>query len=73
MIFLYLFFFLVSSDRIQFGLFSPVKIQQQAHVHVVSNALYSQDSRVPVPYGVLDHKMVRKINFKWAGLMKFNV
>ena len=34
-------------------------MRQQAHIHVVSKALYTQDnSRKPVPYGVLDHRMV---------------
>ena len=35
-------------------------MRQQAHIHVVSKALYTQDnSRKPVPFGVLDHRMVR--------------
>lgn len=34
-------------------------MRQQAHIHVVSKALYSQDTaRKPIPYGVLDHRMV---------------
>jgi DNA-directed RNA polymerase III subunit RPC1 len=44
--------------HLQFGLFSAEQMRQQAHIHVVSKALYSQDnSRKPVPYGVLDHRM----------------
>ena len=50
----------VHSGHLQFGLFSAEQMRQQAHIHVVSKALYSQDnSRKPVPYGVLDHRMVR--------------
>jgi DNA-directed RNA polymerase III subunit RPC1 len=44
--------------HLQFGLFSAEQMRQQAHIHVVSKALYTQDnSRKPVPYGVLDHRM----------------
>eukprot|EP00731_Ephydatia_muelleri_P022715 Em0015g298a len=32
-------------------------MRQQAHIHVVSKLLYSQDARKPVPFGVLDHRM----------------
>lgn len=40
-------------------MFAGQQIQQQAHLHVVSKSLYSQDSaRTAVPYGVLDHRMV---------------
>lgn len=39
-------------------------MRQQAHIHVVSKALYSQDTaRKPVPYGVLDHRMASDINY----------
>jgi len=42
-----------------FGIDSPQQIQQQAHIHVVAKNLYSQDTqRTPVPYGVLDRRMV---------------
>ena len=48
--------------HLQFGLFSAEQMRQQAHIHVVSKALYAQDnSRKPVPYGVLDHRMVGQI------------
>ena len=54
--------FVVHSGHLQFGLFSAEQMRQQAHIHVVSKALYSQDnSRKPVPYGVLDHRMVRRV------------
>lgn len=45
--------------HLKFGLLSAEQIRQQAHIHVVSNALYSQDTatRKPVPHGVLDHRM----------------
>lgn len=34
-------------------------MQQQAHLHVVAKNLYSQDAaRTPVPFGVLDRRMV---------------
>jgi len=43
---------------LKFGLLSSEQMRQQAHLHVVSKALYSQDnSRKPIPYGVLDHRM----------------
>ena len=47
------------SGHLKFGLLSSEQMHQQAHIHVVSKALYSQDnSRKPVPYGVLDRRMV---------------
>ncbi len=41
-------------------MFSEEQVRQQAHVHVVSKALYTQEpsGRTPVPYGPLDHRMV---------------
>jgi hypothetical protein len=55
-------FFFVShicSSHVCFGVDSPQQIQQQAHIHVVAKNLYSQDTqRTPVPYGVLDRRMV---------------
>ena len=43
-------------------MFSASQMRQQAHIHVVSKALYSQDTaRKPVPYGVLDHRMASGI------------
>ena len=50
------------SGHLKFGLFSSEQMHQQAHIHVVSKALYSQDnSRKPVPYGVLDRRMVSHV------------
>lgn len=47
------------SRHIRFDVFSSHQVQQQAHLHVVSKSLYSQDNaRSAVPYGVLDHRMV---------------
>jgi len=38
---------------------SAQQIQQQAHIHVVAKNLYNQDAqRTPVPYGMLDRRMV---------------
>lgn len=40
---------------------SAEQMRQQAHIQVVSKNLYSQDtSHTPLPYGVLDHRMVSK-------------
>lgn len=40
---------------------SAESMQQQAHIHVVSKNLYNQDvQRTPVPYGVLDKRLVNK-------------
>ena len=62
--FLSLFVDLPCSRHIRFDVFSGHQIQQQAHLHVVSKSLYSQDNaRSAVPYGVLDHHMVSV----WAG------
>ncbi|XP_074647199.1 DNA-directed RNA polymerase III subunit RPC1-like [Tubulanus polymorphus] len=45
-------------SQVTFGLMTPEEIQKQAHVHVISKNLYTQDgSRKPIQYGVLDHKM----------------
>lgn len=45
-------------SHVTFGLESPESMQQQAHLHVVAKNLYNQDqSRTPVPYGVLDQRM----------------
>ncbi|XP_046460284.1 DNA-directed RNA polymerase III subunit RPC1-like [Daphnia pulex] len=50
--------------KISFGIESPHEIQQQAHIQIVSEKLYlenssgNQDSsRTPVQYGMLDRKM----------------
>lgn len=40
---------------------SAEQMRQQAHIQVVSKNLYSQDLKhSPLPYGVLDHRMVRE-------------
>ncbi|XP_012263608.2 DNA-directed RNA polymerase III subunit RPC1 [Athalia rosae] len=45
-------------SHVTFGIDSRHDMERQAHIHVVSKNLYSQDShRTPVPYGVLDRKM----------------
>lgn len=47
------------SGHLRFGLLSSEQMRQQAHLHVVSKTLYTQDyTRKPVLYGVLDHRMV---------------
>lgn len=46
-------------SHVSFGLDGPHQMQEQAHLQVVAKNLYTQDSqRTPVPYGVLDRKMV---------------
>lgn len=46
-------------NQIQFAPFSALEMQKEAHIHVVSKNLYSQDpSRTPAPFGVLDPKLV---------------
>lgn len=38
---------------------SPESMQQNAHLQIVAKNLYNQDAqRTPVPYGVLDRRMV---------------
>ncbi|XP_077310097.1 DNA-directed RNA polymerase III subunit RPC1 isoform X1 [Lithobates pipiens] len=45
-------------SHICFGVKSAEQMRQQAHIQVVSKSLYSQDnSRTPLSYGVLDHRM----------------
>ncbi|XP_046612722.1 DNA-directed RNA polymerase III subunit RPC1 isoform X1 [Neodiprion virginianus] len=45
-------------SHVTFGIDNRHNMERQAHIHVVSKNLYSQDShRSPVPYGVLDRKM----------------
>ena len=42
-----------------FGIMTAEQMRQQAHLQVVSKNLYNQDGlHKPVPYGVLDHRMV---------------
>lgn len=42
-----------------FGVESAETMQQQAHIHVVAKNLYNQDvQRTPIPYGVLDKRLV---------------
>jgi hypothetical protein len=39
-------------------------MQQQSHIHVVAKNLYNQDvQRTPIPYGVLDKRLVGHNNF----------
>lgn len=48
-------------SHICFGMKSADQMRQQAHIQVVSKNLYSQDTKhSPLPYGVLDHRMVWK-------------
>lgn len=47
-----------SSSHVQFCISSPEEIQQESHLRIVSKNLY-QGQRQPVPYGVLDKRMVR--------------
>ncbi|CAF1214927.1 unnamed protein product [Adineta steineri] len=45
-------------NQIQFAPFSSLEMQKQAHIHVVSKNLYSQDAaRTAAPFGVLDPKL----------------
>lgn len=37
---------------------SPEMMQQEAHIQVVAKNLYQDSNREPIPYGVLDRKMV---------------
>jgi len=47
------------SGHLNFGIFSPEQMRKLAHLHVVSQSLYSQDlARKPVLHGVLDRRMV---------------
>jgi len=51
-----------SRNQIQFAPFSSLEMQKEAHIHVVSKNLYSQDAaRTPAPFGVLDPKLVIEI------------
>jgi len=44
--------------QVHFGVDSPERIQQQAHIQVVSKNLYNQDApRTPAAFGVLDRQM----------------
>lgn len=50
---------LFSSSHVSFGVESAESMQQQAHIHVVAKNLYNQDvQRTPIPYGVLDKRLV---------------
>ncbi|EDO36291.1 predicted protein [Nematostella vectensis] len=45
-------------SHINFGMFSPEQMQQYSHLQCISKNLYNQDNtRTPVPYGVLDPHM----------------
>ncbi len=53
-----------SRNQIQFAPFSSLEMQKEAHIHVVSKNLYSQDAaRTPAPFGVLDPKLVIEFLF----------
>ena len=53
----------VYRSHICFGMKSAEQMRQQAHIQVVSKNLYSQDTKhTPLPYGVLDHRMVACYN-----------
>lgn len=55
--------FIVCRSHVTFGLMTADQMRQQAHIHVVSKNLYSQDgTRKPVQHGVLDHRMVSEIS-----------
>lgn len=42
-------------------------MQQQALLHVVAKNLYNQDAqRTPIPYGVLDQRMVKLFNITFV-------
>ncbi|CAF1024738.1 unnamed protein product [Rotaria sordida] len=45
-------------NQIQFAPFSSLDMQKEAHIHVVSKNIYSQDAaRTPAQFGVLDPKL----------------
>ena len=46
-------------SEVSFGVDSRHNMGKQAHIHVVNKNLYGQGgNRTPVPYGVLDKRMV---------------
>lgn len=50
---------LLFSSHVSFGVDSRHNMERQAHLHVVAKNLYNQDvEHTPVPYGVLDKRMV---------------
>jgi len=52
-------FSFIYRNQIQFAPFSSLEMQKEAHIHVVSKNLYSQDAaRTAAPFGVLDPKLV---------------
>ena len=54
---------LFPSNQIQFAPFSSLEMQKEAHIHVVSKNLYSQDAaRTPAAFGVLDPKLVSNLS-----------
>ncbi len=56
------FYHLIYRSQIQFAPFSSLEMQKEAHIHVVSKNLYSQDAaRTPAPFGVLDPKLVIRL------------
>lgn len=62
--------FFMYRSHVTFGLLNSHQMQQLSHLHVVSKNLYSQDGgRKPVPFGALDHKMVKFLLFMIALLI----
>ncbi|XP_070543488.1 DNA-directed RNA polymerase III subunit RPC1-like [Ptychodera flava] len=44
-------------SHVCFGVMSSEDMRQHAHIQCVSKNLYTQDTRKPIAYGVLDHRM----------------
>lgn len=42
---------------------SPEQIQQEAHIQVIAKNLYQDSNREPIPFGVLDRKMVNILKY----------
>lgn len=56
----YINIYFIDSSHVSFGIESAESMQQQSHIHVVAKNLYNQDiQRTPVPYGVLDKRLVK--------------
>lgn len=45
-------------SHVHFGMDSPEMMQQEAHIQIIAKNLYQDLNREPIPYGVLDKKMV---------------
>jgi len=60
-------------NQIQFAPFSSLEMQKEAHIHVVSKNLYSQDAaRTPAAFGVLDPKLVIVFSRKKPHLFSYS-